>query len=134
MKSNKLCLLIGVLFALLFSCLNAQAADAPLVPGSKVTLTATADGTPPMSWQWYKNGTAIAGATTDVLLFATLGSTDAGEYTVRATNEVGSAISAPSTIKVGAPPSVPIITITAVKPSQVQVTVPAGTSVKINPK
>jgi hypothetical protein len=72
---------------------NLVSAITPTV-GAKITFYATADGTEPMSWQWYKNGVPIPNATgpTWVILSATLA--DSGTYRVKASNIAGSADSA----------------------------------------
>jgi hypothetical protein len=44
------------------------------------------NGTPPFSYQWRKDGMAISGATNSLLLLANLQDTDAGAYTVVATD------------------------------------------------
>src|SRR5688500_10077810 len=72
--------------------LRARAADAVLV-GSNITFIATADGTPAPTFQWRKNGTAIAGATAATLSLSGVTTSDAATYQVVASNELGSTIS-----------------------------------------
>lgn len=75
--------------------------------GQKLTLVASADGTPPLNFTWKKNGVDLATGTTFTVEAAT--TNDSGEYTVEARNEWGSAVSQPFIVSVGIPPSVPII-------------------------
>jgi autotransporter-associated beta strand protein len=63
--------------------------------GETVTLSVTATGTPPLSFQWEKDGAPIPGATTPSLELASLAATDAGAYTVTITNGIGGATSTP---------------------------------------
>jgi len=48
--------------------------------GDKATLKAGAAGTPPLSFQWTKDGVAIPGATAPTLSFASLTAADSGTY------------------------------------------------------
>ncbi len=50
------------------------------------TMTASADGTTPFTFQWKKDGVAIAGATSAVLTLSNLKLSDAGTYTVTISN------------------------------------------------
>ena len=59
--------------------------------GSSVTFSATASGTPSPTYQWQKGGVAIAGATGSSLTLSNVQTTDAGSYSVVATNSAGSA-------------------------------------------
>jgi hypothetical protein len=61
--------------------------------GTRVSLTASADGTPVPTFQWLKNGTAIAGATTSTLVFPSVTSADNAAYNAVATNSSGWALS-----------------------------------------
>ncbi len=68
--------------------------------GSNVTLSATASGTAPLRFQWWKNGVIVPGATTNVLAFAPIGPADAGSYFVVVTNTFGSVTSSLATLVV----------------------------------
>lgn len=61
--------------------------------GKTVTLTATAGGSAPFSYQWYKGGSPVSGATNSTLVFTAATSAVAGSYTVRVTNSGGSMLS-----------------------------------------
>lgn len=76
--------------------------------GSSVTFTAVASGTPTPTYQWQKDGANIAGATSGSLAIASLISTDAGNYTVIATNSQGSVTSSIATLTIGVAASHPL--------------------------
>src|SRR5207253_5510304 len=57
--------------------------------GSRATLTVGAQGTQPISYQWRKNGTEIAGATDSVLILNDFTFSDAGDYDVIVSNAAG---------------------------------------------
>ncbi|GAP69379.1 protein containing PKD repeat [Bacteroidales bacterium 6E] len=69
-----------------------------------VTLTSVASGTPAPTYQWYKDGDAIPGATNPTLTISGIQSSDAGSYAVEVQNDCGAAISAPADITVTTPP------------------------------
>ncbi len=72
-------------------------------PGVSLTLQAQAIGSLPLSYQWYKNGTAIAGATTGTLTIASVKVSDEGDYTWKASNAAGSATTPAAHVTVGLP-------------------------------
>jgi hypothetical protein len=55
-------------------------------------------GALPLSYQWFKNGSPVSGATDRVLAFGAVQSTDVGQYTVIATNTLGAVTSAPAAL------------------------------------
>lgn len=61
--------------------------------GETITLTARAVGTGIVTYQWRKNGSAIAGATANTLVLAAVTPADAADYTVVATDANGSTTS-----------------------------------------
>ena len=65
-----------------------------LKAGGNYTLSVTAAGTPPLSYQWYHNGDAINGATTASLPLSNTTVQNGGNYSVKASNLSGSALSA----------------------------------------
>ncbi len=64
------------------------------------TITVTAAGTPPFSFQWNKDGAPIPGATTNPLVLTPLSAANAGVYTVQVSNSAGTAMSTPATLDV----------------------------------
>lgn len=68
--------------------------------GSAATLSATAAGTEPLTWQWLKNGTPIPGANSSSLTFSRAGGANSGTYSVRVTNAAGSIVSLASVLTV----------------------------------
>lgn len=76
-------------------------ASQTVTAGSAFTLTVVAAGTPaPTSYQWYKDGAVISGATTATYTVANAGSTDASSYTCVVGNSVGSVTSAAAIVTV----------------------------------
>ncbi len=68
---------------------------------SKASFSVTASGVPSPSFQWRKNGVAIAGATNSNLTLASVQATDAGSYDVVVTNTAGSILSNYATLAIG---------------------------------
>lgn len=101
--------------------LKGQLAGAPVIstqpltqtvaPGSNVQFSVTAGGIPAPTYQWYFNGSAFSGATTNMLSFTNARSSDAGDYTVVVTNSLGSVTSTKATLTISSatatPPSTP---------------------------
>lgn len=81
---------------------------------TKVTLSATADGTTPITFAWFKNGVQVATGTS--LVFNSIQTSDAGTYKVTATNAVGSADSNNATV----------VVIVPVAPSNVKIVITKG--------
>ena len=89
---------------LLVATASAQSSDLLTVNvGQQIAFSATAEGTPPLTWQWLKNGVAIAGATNASYTIASAATTDSGTYRARATNSAGNAESNALTINVVVP-------------------------------
>ena len=57
--------------------------------GDSITLSVTALGTPPFSYQWSKGGVEITGATDPTLAFTKAAVSDAADYTVAVGNALG---------------------------------------------
>ncbi|MCS6965602.1 MAG: immunoglobulin domain-containing protein [Candidatus Kapabacteria bacterium] len=58
--------------------------------GARVELSVQATGEPPLSYQWYRNGVPIAGATSATYVIANMSRSDEGAYFCVVTNECGS--------------------------------------------
>jgi pectate lyase/pectin methylesterase-like acyl-CoA thioesterase len=78
--------------------------------GANVTFTVGADGATPLSYQWLKNGAAMAGATAASLTLTNVQAADAGAYRVVVSNAAGSATSATAVLTVETGPVAPSIT------------------------
>ena len=71
--------------------ITANPGDITTMQNSPATLSAQASGTPPISYQWYKEGTAIPNATNSSLILPSLLYNDSGHYYVVAANPAPSA-------------------------------------------
>ncbi len=75
------------------------------VVGLPQTFTASASGQPPLTLQWLKNGVPISGANGAVLTIPSLQLSDAGTYTLTASNSIGGKVtSAPAVLTVASKP------------------------------
>lgn len=81
-------------------------AGSQVLEGGRIELRAAARGTEPMSWQWFQDGVPIPDATGPTLVRHSATPSHAGQYTVRATNTVGSIESTPVAITIS--PSAPV--------------------------
>lgn len=70
--------------------------------GDTFTLRGSGGGTRPLSYQWLKNGSPVAGATSPTLELASIAAADAGEYVLRISNGSGSVNSAVATVGLAA--------------------------------
>jgi hypothetical protein len=68
--------------------------------GNSITLSVTADGLSPLSYQWFRNSAALPGATSRFLLLNNVTETSAGAYGVRVQNLDGVLMSDPATVLV----------------------------------
>jgi hypothetical protein len=87
-----------------------QPTNEALAVGTTATLTVTAIGTTPLSYQWQVNGTNlvngghISGATTDALKISNAQTNNNGSYTVVVTNIAGSVISSNAMLTIASSP------------------------------
>lgn len=77
-----------------------QPYGAVIAAGSYFSLSVVAAGTPPLSYQWYRDGAPLAEGTNRYLTFAEVDLTNAGTYEMRVQNYGGSAFSLPATLVV----------------------------------
>ncbi len=108
--------------------------------GSTATLTVSATGTGPFTYQWQKvysgsltngtlsDGTVIAGATASTLTLSNVQTAEAGNYFVTVTNGSGSVQSSTVTLTVNASASLPVIT---THPASQTVTAGANVSLSV---
>jgi alpha-tubulin suppressor-like RCC1 family protein len=80
--------------------LTANLESKTTVSGDSVTFKATAEGTGPLSYQWYKDGIALSGQNSSSLLLSGVALSDEGSYTVVVTNRYGSVTSKVATLSV----------------------------------
>lgn len=85
---------------LLAPSITKQPVSQTLGIGSSTTLSVTALGSAPLSYQWSKNGSPISGATGATLALNNVQVSDSGDYTVTVTNVVKSVTSNPATVSV----------------------------------
>jgi hypothetical protein len=70
--------------------------------GGNVTLSVTATGTAPLSYQWFRDGVALPGATAATLALTNVQGSDSGAYSVRITSSAGTVTSNAATLTVPA--------------------------------
>ncbi len=80
--------------------ISSDPAAATAFAGHTATFVVGADGTAPLSYQWYKGSTPIAGATEDTLSFTCVYADNGASYKVVVTNLYGAATSAPAILTV----------------------------------
>jgi len=83
-----------------------QPFDQVLCEGWPAMFGVTADGEPPLSYQWRKDGVDIVGATLDTLVLDAAEAGDGGDYDVLVTNVCGAVASVPATLTVNLAPSI----------------------------
>jgi pectate lyase len=86
--------------------ISTQPASQTVNAGSSVSFNVAAGGTPPLSFQWQKDGSPVAGATSPTLSLSNVQAGDAGSYTVTVTNGAGSITSNPAVLTVITPPTI----------------------------
>ena len=85
--------------------ITAQPASQTVLLGADVSFFVGAAGTAPLSYQWFKGGILLPGATRDALnLTHVQWSDDGSQYTVAVHNSSGSVTSAPAVLTVISPP------------------------------
>ncbi len=78
-----------------------QPASQTVWEGANVSFTVTALGSPPMSYQWFVNGTPVPSATNLTLALATILPANAGSYRVEVSNDAGTVTSSPAVLTLG---------------------------------
>ena len=87
--------------------IQTQPQSQTVTAGSLASFSITAVGRPAPTYQWYYGGTAISGATGTAYSISNAQSANAGDYTVMASNAMGSATSNRATLTVNAAPPPP---------------------------
>jgi hypothetical protein len=85
-----------------------QPADYSACEDQEARFNVVATGNGPITYQWSKNGSQIAGATTDTYIIPAAKLADAGSYRVRVSNACGSVESNPAVLAVSSKPVVEI--------------------------
>jgi len=80
-----------------------QPASVHALGGSNVSFFVAAAGAPPLTYQWQKDGIALAGMTNSSLTLSELTRSNSGTYRVTVTNAYGSVISSNAVLKVHVP-------------------------------
>jgi hypothetical protein len=83
-----------------------QPADYSACEDQEARFNVVATGNGPITYQWLKNGSQIAGATTDTYIIPAAKLADAGSYRVRVSNACGSIESNPAVLAVSSKPVV----------------------------
>ncbi len=73
-----------------------QPASQPVFQGERLLLGVSVSGSPPLSYQWRKDGASLSGQNGTNLLIASVQSTDIGSYTVVITNTIAAVTSGPA--------------------------------------
>ena len=81
-----------------------QPTDQTSPMGGSASFATAAAGSAPLTYQWSFNGTAIPGATSNVLALASIQPNQAGSYTLVVNNSAGSAASSTASLRVLIPP------------------------------
>jgi hypothetical protein len=77
--------------------------------GGSASFPVTVSGSPPLSYQWYKDGVALPAGTNRVLVLTNLAQSDAGQYSVTVTNGYSSVSSLNAQLVVNPLPTIPLI-------------------------
>lgn len=80
-----------------------QPAGTRVAPGLPALLTVEATGNAPLTYQWFKDGRALAGAAAPTLTFTAVQPAHAGSYHVVITNALGQTTSTPAVLGVQVP-------------------------------
>jgi len=100
--------ILGFLFTVFFTSHLTCAASASVSVGQSVSLSVAADGTAPFSYQWYKDGSPISGATNSIYSIGSFSASFAGSYSVVVANSAGSTISDVAALYLNDPVSSPV--------------------------
>jgi hypothetical protein len=82
-----------------------QPANQSVLLGCEATFNASADGTGPLTYQWWRGGSALDGQTNQSMTLTNVQTPDFGSYCVVVTNVFGSITSAPAQLALGQPPA-----------------------------
>ena len=100
-----------------------QPSDTSVTAGGTATLIVGVVGSPPITYQWYKGGVAVPGATSTSLTFAPAAASDAGTYTVVISDSAGQLTTQGAALTVQAAGGPPVIMSIQLQPNPVSTTV-----------
>ena len=83
-----------------FPGISNQPASQATPPGSNVLFSVSAFGTPPLNYQWQRNGTNLIGATNSFLVLTNVQLGDSGAYRVEVNNDYNSVTSSNANLNV----------------------------------
>ena len=83
--------------------ITAQPASLAVTAGQAASFAAEVSGSRPLTYQWFRNDVALAGATSPALRLASATAADAGAYKLTATNSLGSVTTVAATLTVTSP-------------------------------
>jgi inosine/xanthosine triphosphate pyrophosphatase family protein len=86
--------------------ISVQPVGVAVNPGGAISLSVSASGTPPLAYQWQKDGTSLAGATNATLTVTNAQLANGGTYTVLVSNALGVTTSNPATVWINTAPVV----------------------------
>ena len=75
-----------------------------LAAGQSGSLWVTSETATPVTYQWFHDGTPVAGATSDRIDLTNVSTADRGTYHVEVTNDIGTAVSAAAAVSLGSGP------------------------------
>jgi Protein of unknown function (DUF3500)/Immunoglobulin domain len=81
--------------------ISTQPSSETVTAGSGASFSVTATGSGTLTYQWYKDSTAISGATSSTYSISSAATSDAGSYYVTVTNSGGTTTSSTATLTVG---------------------------------
>ena len=105
--------------------ISAQPASLSLTEGESGELSVTASGYGTLSYQWFKNGSAITNATASSIRFDNISSNDAGSYYVVVYDDNSSTMSSAANITVTTKPTQPVTKPTETATTEAATTQPA---------
>jgi hypothetical protein len=92
--------LLGLVASAVAPAITSSPLPQAVGPGGTAVFRVAAEGTAPLSFQWRRNGTILAGATGASLLLNNLQAADAGTYGVTVSNSAGASSATPATLSV----------------------------------
>jgi len=96
-----------------------QPSSVTVTVGGTATLISAVVAPPPVSYQWSKNGVAIAGANSASLTFSPVAATDAGSYVLSITDAAGTVTSSSAMLTVAPAGSAPVPVTIALQPNPI---------------